>query len=297
MPERILLDHIGHSATIGVVVGTFAAVPYVHMQLGSARRFAPQINYLVHDDCSRDSGQLRALCKAYGQEFCTTGSRGKHFNGDLSAFLAGLIWARDRKFDLLVKFSRRFVPLKEWATGLRAMAVRSQASTYSGFSHCHPMLTECVGMHVNSWCMSGAIDKLRAKTEKREYVYVEGYVNRLAREVLQSRHTERVISRTPNLHEPRSGLAYARWEVLEGGRACRQNCHRLWHTTAKAAAYARVAQSWGLDYVEADFASPNREGVLAYLEPTGLANKLNITSDRPRRFYERLRSNRGIGFV
>ena len=49
---------------VAVVVGTFAAVPYVHLHLEARRRFYPEVPLLVHDDGSPKSAELCTGAKA-----------------------------------------------------------------------------------------------------------------------------------------------------------------------------------------------------------------------------------------
>jgi len=52
----------------GLVVGTFAAVPFVHLQLEAHRRLYPHVPILVHDDASPCGAQLRRLCTDCGAD-------------------------------------------------------------------------------------------------------------------------------------------------------------------------------------------------------------------------------------
>jgi cephalosporin hydroxylase len=54
---------------IGLMVGTFAAVPYIHLQLEARRRLYPHVPLLVHDDGSTKRDDLQRLCAEYGCEF------------------------------------------------------------------------------------------------------------------------------------------------------------------------------------------------------------------------------------
>ena len=47
-PEAIFASPLA----VGLVVGTFAAVPYIHLHLEARRRFYPHVPLLVHDDAS-----------------------------------------------------------------------------------------------------------------------------------------------------------------------------------------------------------------------------------------------------
>jgi len=45
-------------SNIGLVIGTFAALPYVHLQLESAKRLAPGVPVLVVDDGSKQGKEV-----------------------------------------------------------------------------------------------------------------------------------------------------------------------------------------------------------------------------------------------
>src|SRR4051812_17433137 len=90
---------------VGMVVGTFAAVPYIHLQLEARRRFYPGVPLLVHDDGSHRVADLRKLCARYGCDFEHNERRQPPCVGDLTAFVGGLLWADARGLDLLVKVS------------------------------------------------------------------------------------------------------------------------------------------------------------------------------------------------
>ncbi len=168
---------------IGLVIGTYASVPYVHLGLETWRRHCPHIEVLVHDDCSRDGDRLRELCREYGASFETNSVRKHHTVGDQSAFLGGLLWSRRQGHDILVKFSRRFVPLYDWTGGLAVLARGSQEATFSnvcmninwGFR------SEAVAMHARS--SAPVVEKLRRDVVERENVFVEGTIHALAREI------------------------------------------------------------------------------------------------------------------
>src|ERR1700677_25728 len=101
--------------TVGLVVGTFAAVPYVHMHLEARRRFYPDVPLIVHDDASPNQRDLRRLCADYGCEFESNDTRRPLCIGDVSCLLGGLLWAKHIGLDIVVKMSRRFVPLRDWS--------------------------------------------------------------------------------------------------------------------------------------------------------------------------------------
>jgi hypothetical protein len=126
-PEAIFTPPVA----VGLVVGTFAAVPYVHLHLGARRRLYPHVPLLVHDDASPKQHELRRLCEEYGCEFESNDVRQPACIGDISCLLGGLLWAKHIGLDIVVKMSRRFVPLVDWVGDLRGLALASQYPTYS----------------------------------------------------------------------------------------------------------------------------------------------------------------------
>jgi hypothetical protein len=87
--------------TVGLIIGTFAAVPYVHLALEAWKRNYREIPVLVHDDSSPKYEELRVLCASYGASFLSNSKRGRWSVGDMSTYVDGLDWARERKLDLL----------------------------------------------------------------------------------------------------------------------------------------------------------------------------------------------------
>lgn len=77
------------SSRIGMIIGTFAAVPYVHLQLEARRRMYPEVPLLVHDDSSKQQERLRKLCAEYGRTSSRRRSDYHHTMGIFRAFHAG----------------------------------------------------------------------------------------------------------------------------------------------------------------------------------------------------------------
>jgi hypothetical protein len=244
------------SPSIGVVIGTF---PYVHLQLESWRRNYPSVLLLVSDDCSPLQSDLQVMCETYGADFVTRPFRGRWTVGDMTSYLHGFDWAARQGIEILVKFSRRFVPLADWVPGLQQLCYASQSATYShrcehfnfGFR------TECIGFHVKTWFDRGAVDKIRRPVQNNEPVFVEGYIHGLARDI-QSTSLCEVNDAYVKAHpSPRDADAYAVWELMAPARTKRRP-DVLWHDCESSLDYARVAAIYGLPYNETDFADPNQ---------------------------------------
>lgn len=241
---------------VAVVVGTFAAVPYVHLHLEARRRFYPEVPLLVHDDASPKAAALAALCRDYGADFERNTPRLPPCKGDLCAFAGGLAWARENGAGLLVKMSRRFVPLGRWVDGLVALAVESDYATCNAWttSYDFGFRTECLALAVAEWngAMGEIIEAIRAPGSP----FVEGFMHDLARRAA-SRNTpaaqdyDRRVGARPT---ERNG--YAVWSFL-GTDRCAPSAEYLWHDWACPRDYATLAERWGLAWREGDFADPN----------------------------------------
>jgi hypothetical protein len=249
--ERIISTK---TPALGIIVGTYAALPYVHLQLESWRRNCRAVAMIVHDDCSPQGRQLKLLCDEYGAEFHSTPARRGHVVGDLSVYLFGLEWAAKRQIELLVKLSRRFVPLVEWETNLLAFAYESQYATYSGLCrhHGYGFRTECMAMHVPSWIRNGGAAPIRSHAEKGEHCLVEAVVHQGAQAV--HRHNCEANRLYEALHpRPSHADGYGNWELL-GENRCEARGEVMWHEACRPVEYHRAAIQYGIQrYGEADF--------------------------------------------
>ena len=171
-PEAIFSSPLA----VGLAVGTFAAVPYVRMHLEARRRLYPDVPLIVHDDASPNQRDLRRLCADYGCEFESTDARRPLCIGDVSCLLGGLLWAKHLGLDIVVKMSRRFVPLRDWSAELRELALVSQYPTYSNVCKTlgYGFRSECVGMTVNDWIGNRAHEQLAMIALSPGTPFVEG---------------------------------------------------------------------------------------------------------------------------
>lgn len=246
------------SPKVGLVVGTYAAVPYIHLQLETRRRLYPDVPMLVHDDCSPRGSELDALCKEYRVGFMSTVTRYPASKGDLSAMAAGLDWARSRSLDILVKMSRRFLPLIPWADELAALAVMSQYATYSSWttSYGFGFRTECLGFAVEEWFRLGLFEGIVDGILQPDSPFVEGFVHRLAQlAALQNTKAAKAFDAAVG-PRPRERDGYAIWPFMGTDRRARSE-NFLWHDWASHEDYGARAKALGLPYSADDFRNPN----------------------------------------
>lgn len=240
--------------SIGLVITTAGSVPYIELALAGGKILYPSLPVLVHDDASGQQDELAALCERYGAEFETNSTAMGHAMGDLAGLIGGLRWAQERQIDLLVRMTRRFIPLRDWTAHLAEVAMYTQFGTYGqeDAQHFLPIRTECLAMYVPDWTrpeILGEIEQyvltslVSVVVERYLYTYVGKVYEmncRAARE-WEAKHVRTAPKRM-----------YCQWEFLETSRHTRSNNY-IWHDTAAAATYASAARQLGLNYGPEDF--------------------------------------------
>ena len=242
-----------------LVVGSFAALPYIHLHLESRKRFYPDVPMVIHDDASPFTSQLQDICVAYQVNFFSPRERIGHQSGDLAASLLAIQSAQALGCDLAVKMSRSFIPLTNWVPQLQDVAARTQYATYShrcrgyGFG----FRSECVAFHAPTWSERCEEQIERAVEAGREsFDCVEVFLHRLARQVQTD--TQCRANQSYELLYPRDPdtNAYGIWPWLgDDGTAKQPGC--LWHRADSSLDYYRLSLAYGLDYRQEDFSDPN----------------------------------------
>ncbi|MGL4549728.1 MAG: hypothetical protein ACRC33_00965 [Gemmataceae bacterium] len=243
---------------VGLVVGTYAAVPYVHLQLEARRRFYPGVPLLVHDDGSHRAAELRELCRRYGCDFERNERRQPPCVGDLTAFVGGLAWAEARGLDLLVKVSRRWLFRVDWEPGLKALAAESGYATYCSYTTTFGFgfRTECVGLAVAAWSADEFVQDVTALIRDGVSVFVEGYLHEYARRFERRNGPAAEAWRAAHpMPDDRGG--YALWALM-GTDRCAPSPSFLWHDSSGPEDYLAVSREWGLPYDLTDFTDPNQ---------------------------------------
>lgn len=235
------------SGALGLVIGTYGAVPYIHLQLESLKRFHPGTPCLVVDDGSDQREELAALCKEYGVEFLGRDKRMNHARGDMQVFIEGHSWAQRNGIKLLVKFSRRWVPTATWQEEALRLWKETKAPTLSNvcMHNEYGFRTECLAMDVTAWKESNALSFIQTKIDDTAGqpshwvagdcgVLVEGEIHHASK--LAQEHVNWVGNNT-----------YAPWPWMGESRAIRYP-GIIWHVTDGPDVYHRQLLYWGIGY-------------------------------------------------
>ena len=255
LPDKLYNDR---NLKIGVVIGTYAALPYIHLGLESWKRNYPHVSMLVHDDCSRSQNALEKLCLDYGADFESNSFRMPPCVGDLTAYYGGFEWAKEKNIDILVKMSRRFIPLFDWTKELIDKTQETQYATYT--SYCDyfnfGFRSECVAMDVKTWEKNHLISSIKQKILVCEELFVEGYLHDLARR-LEGKVCNQNTLYAQNNPRPIEKNGYGILDFM-GDTRVKYKKDLLWHDSNIYVEYYHQALAYGIHYYNArDFENPN----------------------------------------
>ncbi len=236
---------------IGAVLGTAGSAPHVDLGLHSLVNLH-QLPVLVVNDGGPDPA-LDAVCAKYGIQPLNLGQRYGHFAGDLRIFAAGLEWARRHGFDLLVKFSRRFIALEPWVDGLIRLARDSNAVTFSSYttSYHYGFRSECLGLYVPAW--SSMLSEIIDAAQPGARVFVERFLHERAIRLAHEWSSPEFEAYSKLHYHGPDKRGYAFWFDMLGNDRRQHRDGFLWHNADAPAVYAAAAAAAGLPYTEEDF--------------------------------------------
>ncbi len=240
------------SHRFAVAIGTYASIPYVHLHLELHKRVSKNLKCLVHDDCSADSSEIKRMCSAYGAEFVSTDKHMAHTLGDLSCFVRGIRWAKELDVEYLVKFSRRFIPLRNWADDADSMIDRFPHHTYSNISVSHGFgfRTEAIVLDVQEWSRKCVMEELSASIMQGKPVFVERFMHQVAQKINSNHALGRRYDEEQG--RPEECRGYGVWDFIGNDRSLFSEKF-LWHDACHAEHYAIVSAIMGLGYRKEDF--------------------------------------------
>jgi hypothetical protein len=274
---------------IGLLIGTHGTPAFIHLHLECSKRFYP-IKTLVIDDESEESKKIKDLCGQYGSDFLSsTGFSdsvfddgiykicdqckqneitinnvckkcSKHSLGDINLTASGLEWAKNNNIDLLVKFSRRFLPLYDWRPELlrNALSTDYPAYTYWCETSKFGFRTECAAFVVKDWIDLGAIEVMR---NCKPPVLTEAFIWANCLRLFQIKN----LNKNKNLlddfksinpywgHIKNNQTGYGHW-LISGCSRSQKLGWRLWHHVNPPEDYLNMANKFEINcYSKEDF--------------------------------------------
>ena len=95
-----------------VALGSYGLPQFIELNIRQCRRiFGEGVDILVSDDRSAMSDTVQIACNRLGVDYWAPKVAQGHFGGDMQNMLNGLVFAKVRECDVVVKLSQRFVLL------------------------------------------------------------------------------------------------------------------------------------------------------------------------------------------
>ena len=228
--------HYSENPEIGIVIGTYGSVPYIDLQLHYLKNVNGFTKILVHDDCSEQQEELKALCKSYNVDFYSPARQQFIFDGigsvgDLHAFYQGLIWAKQNNVELLVKISRRLIPCYEWKTNLINLIKESDATAYSAYCTKDPfnMRTELLGLYVPAYTQQYPLTCMQFSILNDYAVFAEFWWHELVKRISGNNWSDKWFNYIKNSKHGYDHSGYCMWQDVLG--TCRFNNANRRHNT------------------------------------------------------------------
>lgn len=112
----------------GIVIGHFNSLNFLELNLAAIRRYCPDVPILVSDDASNAltyksppasvetiRHALENVIRRFKADLIVAKRRLGHQRGDWTSIANGMLWAHDRRLDILFKLSQRcIVNTPEW---------------------------------------------------------------------------------------------------------------------------------------------------------------------------------------
>lgn len=179
---------------IGVVIGTYGAIPYIDLALHYLINVNGIKHVLIHDDGSDQIKGFQKVQNIYNKipgvkvDLYSTGKNLWHKScigslGDQNCFAIGLKWAKENNCDILLKFSRRLIPCFKWVDDFKKLVIDSDGITFG--SYClkdkFPLRTELLGMNVNAWTNEYTMNILSWFIENEYPTFAEFFMDKMAK--------------------------------------------------------------------------------------------------------------------
>lgn len=250
--------------TIGVVIGTYGSTAFIQLQLYYLTVVNKIKKVLIHDDCSPNQNQLKALAKKYNVDFYSTPKNMFYKEcvgsiGDQNTFFQGLLWAKQNNIDILVKLSRRLIPCENWSDNLIKLAKQTDAIAFTSWCekdqfNCR---TEGIALSVNVFSQQYPLYNFQHLIENNICIFAEYWMHELIKSLSYQNKSEKWKKYIENNNFGYKHSGYAVWQDFLGTNrynADNRTLKTLWHMYSSANDYLQEANKYFPNkYTETDF--------------------------------------------
>jgi hypothetical protein len=227
---------------IGLVLAAYAATPYMHLHLESRRRNGIDIPTIIHDDASPEKDRLAELCSEYKVQFYCNPQEIGWQAGAYFSNIYSIEWGLENNLDLVVWFTRRFIPLFNWLPSLLALDSECHASAYTNATSDYKMRSECMALSVPKWA---------TLLEHMHKDFDENH-DAINHHPLEPRIYDLACRLMPE--------GFAIWDALITNPREKFCSDVLSHQSHPSDRYFHISQEWGLPYTLRDFVELHAEG-------------------------------------
>lgn len=249
-PAIDLTPNYSDNIEVGVVINANNKPAYVELQLYYLTQLNKINSVLIYDNCSEKKEQLQQLAKKYNVDFYSTESPllvDKQLGSlaELNCFYIGLMWANDKKLDILVKLEDKFIPCCNWINELKCLALATDATTFTSWCEKYtlPARTECIALHVKTWIHQFALYNFKFCVENEMCVYIEIWIHEIIKALSYQNNSSKWNQYIKNNNVGYMYSGYAVWQDLLGTNRennDNKNFNVLWHEKDKTEDYLRI---------------------------------------------------------
>jgi hypothetical protein len=242
--------------SVGVAIGTYGSIAYVHLHLENSKKLYPTAKILVIDDYSLETKKIEKLCLSYGADFLSSPHHKGHFVGDVYIVANAIKWAYQHNLSYFYKLSRRFVPTINIEEIVKTI-YHNEFAIYSNVCD-WGIRSECMLMHTELWykyCLSCLEDYIYFSTrDAMPHPVPEVLYTKLCKRFYYNiSHANNIILNNElNSDKIKRGCVFGILPFTTNNRGLKSNNY-LWHSANGKEDFYNYAKYLGLNYTISNF--------------------------------------------
>ena len=240
--------------TVGVVIGTYGSIAFIELQLYYLIIVNKIRNVLIYDDCSPQQNELKLLAQKYNVDFYST-QKPMFCQEDIGSlreqniFFQGLLWAKQKGIDILVKLSCSLIPCDNWVDNLIKLAKQTDAVAFT--SWCEKDQFNCrtqgIALSVNVFSQQYPLYNFQYLIENNICVFAEYWMHELIKTISYQNKSEKWKNYIENNNFGYKHSGYAIWQDFLGTNRYNtdnRSIKTLWHMYSSASDYLAEANKY-----------------------------------------------------